>query len=264
MSATDLSLSHIAVYPLKSVQETPLAEARAERDGFFGDRRWLLTTLDGGPVMLSAHPDLTRLRATATDAGLALAADGRPDLVVPFPMDAEPIEVRVKRRPVSAVAAGPEADAWLSELLDVPVRLGYMPDDVSRAAPKAPDARIGFAGDAPYLLVCDASLAALNARLDAPVKRDRFRANLAVAGGAPWQEDGWRTLRIGEAVFEALGPCPRCPNTTVDPATGLKGAEPLRTLKEIRAVDGRAMFGVFMGVREAGRVAVGDPVEILD
>lgn len=264
MPATVLHLSHIAVYPLKSVREAPLAQALAARDGFEGDRRWVLTTPNGGPMMLSAHPALTRVRAAVADGGLVLSAADRPDLAVAPPRGPERIEVRVKRRPIPAAPAGPEADAWLSDLLGVPVRLAYMPDEARRAAPKDPGARIGFAGDAPYLLVNDASLEALNARIDPPVGRDRFRANLAIGGGAPWQEDRWRRLRIGGAVFEALGPCPRCPNTTVDPTSGTRSPEPLRTLMEIRNVGGKAMFGVFLGVREEGPVSVDDPVEILD
>ncbi|MBC8422689.1 MOSC domain-containing protein, partial [bacterium] len=54
------------------------------------------------------------------------------------------------------------------------------------------------------------------------------------------------------------------PSTAADPASGAVGAEPLRTLARVRSRDGKAMFGVFMGVREEGPVRVGDPVEVID
>ena len=38
----------------------------------------------------------------------------------------------------------------------------------------------------------------------------RFRANLVVAGTPPWAEDGWRRVRVGEAVFRAVKGCDRC------------------------------------------------------
>ena len=265
MTARSLTLSFISFYPLKAGHAVTPAAALAARGGFAGDRRWLLTTAGGDSVMLKSHPKMTRLRIDLRDGALGLGAPDLSDLLLlPPGPDAERITVAVKKEEIEAVRAGDAADAWFGELLGEPVRLVYMPDDVVRPSRRDPTAAIGFAGDAPYLLVCEASLDDLNARVDTPVGRDRFRANLSVAGGLPWQEDGWHRLRIGGAVFEILGPCPRCPNTTVDPTSGEVGAEPLRTLARIRSRDGKAMFGVFMGVREEGPVRVGDPVEILD
>ena len=264
MPASALTLSALCVYPLKAARAVSAASLAADPGGFAHDRRWLLTTAAGGPVVLKTHPAITRLRLALADDGLSFSAPDRPDLAVPRPApDAPRFDVAVKGERIEAAGAGAEADAWFGELLGEAVRLAYMPDDVSRPAPKDPSAGIGFAGSAPYLLICDASLDDLNAQLDAPVGRDRFRANLSLAGGRPWQEDAWRRLRIGGAVFEVLGPCPRCPTTTVDPETGAGGAEPLRTLSRIRSRDGKPMFGVFLGVRDAGPVRVGDPVEIL-
>jgi uncharacterized protein len=264
MISADLKLSSIDVYPLKAGRAASLESARAGRGGFAGDRRWLLTTPSGNPVMLKSHPAMTRLRIGIDGDGLVLSADGLPDLVVPAPgPDAERIEATVKRDIVAAAAAGAEADAWFAALLGDRVRLAHMPDDVRRPSKVDPTVNIGFAGDAPYLLVCDASLAELNAKLESPVGQDRFRANLAVGGGFPWQEEGWRALRIGGAVFEIFKSCDRCPNITVDPATGASNAEPLRTLSKVRLVDGKPCFGVFMGAREPGVISVGDAVEVL-
>ncbi|MBU0741342.1 MOSC domain-containing protein [bacterium] len=264
MHADELELSSLSLYPLKAGRAVTPAIAHAARGGFAGDRRWLLTTASGEPVMLKSHPEMTRLRIAQREDGLSLGAPGLPELVVAPPgPSAARFSVTLKRDRIVAAAAGEQADAWFGELLGEPVRLAFMPHDVARPSRADPSADIGFAGDAPYLLVCEASLADLNARLDAPVGLNRFRANLSVAGGRPWQEDGWRALRIGGAVFEALGPCPRCPNTTVDPDTGATGAEPLRTLAGFRSREGKAMFGVFMGVREEGPVQVGDVVTVL-
>lgn len=264
MSTRDFTLSSLSIYPLKAAHAVSPKTITAERDGFAHDRRWLLTTRSGEPVMLKTHVAITRLRLLLGEDGLSLSAPERPDLVVPSPgPDAPRLAVAVKGERIEAAAAGDAADAWFGELLGEAVRLVYMPDDVKRLSKRDPSATIGFAGDAPYLLICDASLAELNTHLEAPVGRDRFRANLAVSGGRPWQEDAWHRLRIGGAVFETLGPCPRCPNTTVDPASGAQGAEPLRTLTRIRSHEGKPMFGLFMGVRETGPVSVGDAVEIL-
>ncbi len=265
MPANDLTLSTIDVYPLKAGRAAPLTTAHAGPGGFAGDRRWLLMTTSGTPVMLKSHPAMTRLRVALNGAGLTLSSDGLPDLdVPPPPSDAERIEATVKGDVIAAAAAGSEADAWFGNLLGDTVRLAYMPDDVKRPSKVDPSVAIGFAGDAPYLLVCDASLTDLNTHLNEPVAQDRFRANLTVTGGVPWQEDDWRVIRIGSAVFEIFDSCNRCPNITVDPASGASNNEPLHTLATVHLIDGKPCFGVFMGVREAGRISVGDPVEILD
>ena len=264
MPSSALTLSSIDVFPLKAGRAAPLTTAHAGRSGFAGDRRWLLRTAGGAPVMLKTHPAMTRLGIALDGDRLVLSADGLSDIVVTPPgSDAERIEAEVKGDIIMAAAAGTDADAWFGELLGTDVRLAYMPDDVIRPSKVDPTVSIGFAGDAPYLLVCDASLADLNIRLDEPVNQDRFRANLSVAGGTPWQEDGWRVLRIGGAIFEIFKPCNRCPNITVDPASGASDDEPLRTLTKFRLIDGKPCYGVFMGAREAGEIRVGDAVEIL-
>ena len=43
-----------------------------------------------------------------------------------------------------------------------------------------------------------------------PLPMDRFRANIVVAGAAPWAEDAWGGLRVGELEFSSVKPCGRC------------------------------------------------------
>ena len=50
----------------------------------------------------------------------------------------------------------------------------------------------------------------LNKRLDTPLRMDRFRANIVMAGGEPWAEDEWAGLRIGGLEFDSVKPCGRC------------------------------------------------------
>ena len=221
MPANDLTLSTIDVYPLKAGRAAPLTTAHAGPGGFAGDRRWLLMTTSGTPVMLKSHPAMTRLRVALNGAGLTLSSDGLPDLdVPPPPSDAERIEATVKGDVIAAAAAGSEADAWFGNLLGDTVRLAYMPDDVKRPSKVDPSVAIGFAGDAPYLLVCDASLTDLNTHLNEPVAQDRFRANLTVTGGVPWQEDDWRVIRIGSAVSKSLTPATAARTSPSTPRPG--------------------------------------------
>jgi uncharacterized protein YcbX len=116
------------------------------------------------------------------------------------------------------------------------------------------------------------SLAALNDEVlaSAPTPRDplpmsRFRPNVVVSGLPAWSEDDWRVVRIGEATFRAVKGCARCVLTTIDPGTGLREKEPVRSLARLRRYDGKTWFGVNLVPDTPGAtIRVGDEVEVLE
>lgn len=92
---------------------------------------------------------------------------------------------------------------------------------------------------------------------------DRFRSNIVVRGGTPYEEDAWSSVRCGEMAFGCAAVCQRCIITTTDQATGRRdGDEPLRTLALYRrAPDGSGvMFGRYLVHSGMGRLRVGDVV----
>jgi uncharacterized protein len=156
--------------------------------------------------------------------------------------------------------------AWLSDALGRRCQLVYMPDDVERAVNPLrgrPGDVVSFADGYPFLLIGQGSLDDLNGRMSAPLPMIRFRPNLVVEGAAAFAEDGWPRVRIGAVTFRNVKPCDRCVMTTVDPETGNKGAEPLRTLATYRAWGGAVWFGVNLIAENTGTLRVGDAVEAL-
>jgi uncharacterized protein YcbX len=127
------------------------------------------------------------------------------------------------------------------------------------------DDEVSFADGAPLLLISQASLQDLNSRLQVPVEMRRFRPNLVVSAAAPYAEDDWRRLAVGEAEFAVAWSCARCIMTTVDPDTGVKdpGGEPLNTLRGYRRVGPGVLFGQNLLPRKFGAVRVGDRVRII-
>jgi uncharacterized protein YcbX len=78
----------------------------------------------------------------------------------------------------------------------------FIPDDIERpVSPRRgrPGDRGGFADGYPLLLTTEASLDALNRRLEEPVPMSRFRPNPVVDGELPFGEDGWSRIRAGGA-----------------------------------------------------------------
>jgi uncharacterized protein YcbX len=167
---------------------------------------------------------------------------------------------------VQAAAVGERADAWLSGFLGLACRLVYFPPDTVRAVDpdyaRASD-QIGFADGFPFLLISQASLDDLNGRLDEAVPMLRFRPNLVVAGCSAYAEDDWRRIRIGEIEFRFAKPCSRCIIPTIDPASGLRGREPLRTLMGYRQRDNKVYFGQNLIHDGVGQLALGMPIEVL-
>ena len=195
-----------------------------------------------------------------------LDAPGMQSLTVPTAGNAPLSRVIIWHDECLAQSCGIKADEWLSEFLGGPHHLVYMPDSTRRPVDpeyRIADARVSFADAFPFLLATTASLEDLNTRLDQPVPMNRFRPNLVIDGSAAFAEDGWREMRIGTMTFSVVKPCARCAVTTVNQATAETAREPLRTLSRFRLIDGKAMFGQNLIHGAPGRVAVGDPVEIV-
>lgn len=175
------------------------------------------------------------------------------------------ISVRVQRDRVEGVLVE-EGTEWFSSFLGQDCRLVYSPPGFQRSVDPeyAPGHRTGFSDGYPLLLTTDESLQDLNRRLSRPSTMLRFRPNLVVAGGSPWEEDAWRVLEIGSARLELVKPCARCSVTTVDPGTGSIGREPLRTLSGFRGWKGKAYFGQNAVVARNGSFRVGADVRIVE
>lgn len=269
-----MRLTSLHIYPVKGCHRIDLDAAEVEPWGLLGDRRWFPVDGDGVLVSQREVPALTQVQPTLVDAGVRLAAPGRPDLTVPA-VAGDYLEVQVWRTRFKASPAGPAADAWLSDLAGQPLRLMWMDDPTRRPINPAyarPGESVSAADGYPLLLTNTASLAVLNdwiaegGSAEGPVPMTRFRPNVVVDGAPAWAEDGWvgRRIRIGEVVFRMPKPCARCVMTTNDQETGEKGREPLRTLGRTRNVDQELLFGLNLIPDNTGTLRVGDPVEILD
>lgn len=266
-----LTVSGLNVYPVKSTAPLAVEAARVTPRGLEHDRRWMLVDEDARFLTGREHPRLTQIRSRLEDGALAIDAPGMPALELPL---AEPEGVRrsvdLWGSPCPAVYAGEGYDAWFSELLGARCHLVRMTAACGR--PVDPDVgrdgdEVSFADGYPLLLIAEASLADLNARLAAPVSMRRFRPNVVVAGGEAFAEDGWRRLRIGSVEFDGVENCSRCVFTTIDPDTGEKhpDLEPLRTLGSYRRrPEGGVYFGQNLIPRSEGTVRVGDPIEVIE
>jgi uncharacterized protein len=212
--------------------------------------------------------ELTRLALVNTsliDAAIRLEAPGLEPLELPLQHEVtERRHIRVWQHDGQAAphAAG---SAWISRYLGSPHELVYMPNDETR--PVNPeraraDDIVSYADGYPFLLISEASLADLNARLESPVPMQRFRPNIVVGGTSAFAEDDFAALTIASIGFRGVKRCDRCSVTTIDIETGQRGKEPLRTLATYRAVEGKVYFGMNLIHDAAGTLRVGDRVQM--
>jgi uncharacterized protein YcbX len=96
----------------------------------------------------------------------------------------------------------------------------------------------------------------------------RFRMNFGIDGLDEHEEDGWlgRRVQLGEAVVVPQGNIGRCAVTTQNPDSGTPDLDTLKALaayrREVESTE-PLPFGVHAAVASAGRVRVGDPVDLL-
>lgn len=271
-----LTLSAINRFPVKSCRGHALERALVEPWGLAGDRRWLVVDDDGVLITAREHPRMLLVTPQfAPDDGLHLTSPDAPPISVARPVDADLVPVRVWKSELVASLAADDAATWFSKVLGVSARLVYL-DDPTRRHPNPrfalPSDYVSFADGYPLLLATTASLNALNDWIadgprahEGPLPMIRFRPNVVVSGSEPWQEDGWRRIRIGNAVFRVVKGCDRCTMTMTDADTAARGKEPIATLARHRRWDGETWFGMNIIPDNPGAtIAVGNDVEVLD
>ena len=263
-----MQLSDLYLYPIKSTAPLAVQDAMVEPRGLRHDRRWMVVDAQGRFLTGRQLPRLTLVRALPGETGLMLEAPGMPPLSVMFPAGSASVPVNVWKSEVAARPMGAEVDEWFSTFLQQSARLVHMDEAVVRPMTDAqaqPGDEVSFADAFPLLLISQAALEALNARLEKPVSMRQFRPNLVVDGVPAHAEDGWQRIRIGEVEFEVAKPCVRCIFTTVDPSRGARAAdgEPLRTLIGYRRSAEGVTFGQNLIPRSYGKIRVGDTVEVL-
>ena len=265
-------LSGLYRYPLKSAAGESLEETGLDALGVTGDRRWMVVDAGTGRFLTQRLlPQMSQLQARwqGTEQ-LLLRAPGMSELRVALPNQrAELRAVTIWRDSLQVPDAGEAAALWLSQLLGRVCRLVQVPAAYARQVDTAyaeVGDKVAFADGFPLLLIGQASLDDLSARVGRPLEVLRFRPNLVVAGSEPYAEDSWKRIRIGALEFRVLKPSVRCIFTTIDPLTGERSAdrEPMTTLKTFREKEGDVLFGQNLAVDGSGWLEVGMQVEILE
>ena len=261
-------VTRLWIHPLKGARATALKSMEFDALGPRWDRRWMVVRPDGGMVTQRDTPGLATVHPRLDSGALTLEADGMDPLALPGDPAGDPVAVTIHGTGAVGHAVSPAADAWLSAVLGRDVRLVFMREEDARATDPAYAAghRVGFADGFPALLVSEKSVEELARRGGRDIPAERFRPNIVVTGAHPHDEDRWRRFTLGDLGFRGVKLCTRCKVTTTDQRTGARDPdrEPLRTLALYRRIESAVYFGVNVVHDGAGRIAVGDRVEVLE
>ncbi len=266
-----LKLSEIYIYPVKSLGGIRLDFANITTRGLENDRRFMLVDENGRFLSQREHPQLAIFQTEIEGKFLKIThKKTKQNLTINLSPPSQPslLSVTIWDDNTTAVESSSEASAWFTKILEIPVRLVYMPEESQRKT----DTQYSLTGEEitsfsdgyPILIIGQSSLDDLNDRLENPVNINRFRPNFVFTNGEPFEEDNWHEFTVGNIRFFGVKPCARCIMTTIDQETGeKKDREPLLTLNKYRKAGNKILFGQNVLISQLGTVSVGEDVTVI-
>lgn len=278
-----MNLSEINIYPIKSLGGISLDKSVVEKRGLQFDRRWMLVDEKNQFLTQRELPKMATIALKLTEKGLSASAENFENLLISYKSnDDEKIDVRVWQSVCEAIVLEKQCSDWFSEVLKTNCHFVYMSDETERAVNplfNKDNDIVSFADGYPFLIIGENSLNNLNEKLDDSIPMNRFRPNFVVRDSAPFAEDNWKKLQIGNTIFRVTKPCARCVVTTIDQTKGvIAGKEPLKTLAGYRlakevfpndfsslGLDGNSvLFGQNLIAESFGEtLKIGDEVKVL-
>jgi hypothetical protein len=252
-------ISQLWVYPIKSCAGIRVKEALLIETGLEFDRAWMVVDEAGHFVTQREIPRMALVQPQFKLSDMVLRAPGMLSLHISLQNVEQAVRVRVWDDEVAAFDMGDTAAQWFSDFLGRKLRLVRFDPDQQRLSSKKwtfeVDAPNQFADGFPVLVLSEASLDGLNARLVAAGKPavgiERFRANVVLSGVDAHDEDRLDTLHIdtadGVVQLKGVKPCPRCPIPNIDPATATVSPDVGDALQAYRSnpvVNGALSFGM--------------------
>ena len=263
---SNLTISQLAIYPVKSMRQILLNEAEIDMGGLKNDRRWMVVDTQGRMITQRQQSRLCLIQPELFEGELCLHANGMSDLKISIPDNSNVLSVSIWSDTCDAYYAGVEAQQWLTKFLGVECCLVYFPGDEVRIVDQSyaqADDQTAFSDGFPVLLLSQSSLDDLNRRMESPVPMARFRPNIVISGCAPYAEDGWQLLKVGDFTLRIVKPCSRCVIPSIDIANAERTGEPTKTLSSYRRHDNKILFGQNAVLDGQGVIATGVHVEIL-
>lgn len=280
------NISHLALYPIKSVGRLELTKARLSQSG--------LETVEGGLkdhdfMVVSAIANeqgifefvqqrqrgmnvMTQIKPHFEGGALSLSWGEKDTIAVPLDFDkGVVIPVKVWDDVCQAIDQGDQVAEWFSDHLAKPVRLvraiGESFKRMARQSYLANDNQMRFQDGYPIHWFPQEDVTELEERAGVELGWERFRPQLVAEGFEPQFVHAIFGLNIAGIPCDQPKPCERCPIPQINQDTGEKTAEPNRTLMKYKVWENQhgdlnPIFGENINPHGEGIVQVGDEVEV--
>lgn len=264
---TDMYVSGLFCYPMKSCGGVEVTDAWVDRRGFLFDRLWMVVDERGVFVTQRQIPTMALIKPQIIGDRLILRApDMAPLLLLLEGEDGPRRNIEVWRSPCLGIDQGNFAARWFTEFLSRTkcgkYRLLRFDEEYQRRTTTG-DAELAFGDGYSFLVASEASLADLNARLNTPIPMDRFRPNIVLGGGGPYVEDRIGLMQIRNVRFAGMTQCARCNIIKTDQETAKLGNEPFDVLRTYRDTEKGPVFGRNFNHLNTGDIHLGDRVTVL-
>lgn len=274
MNAT---ISALYIYPVKSLSGVSLTEATVLPTGLEGDRQWMVVDASGKFVTQRQIPAMATIKTHYENGQLSLSHPQQGSITVTSDASATPTLWQIWKDTVEGFEESPEVSDWLTEVLGEfrggKLRLVRFNNATERQVGtkylENQESSLKLADACPFLITCESSLEDLNQQLPQPMPMDRFRANIILADTHPWHEYNWQSLSSESLQFAMIGPCQRCPMTSVDQQKGVVATpgQPLQTLMASFPVGDKNLpyFGqhAHLPGKETGSLSIGQSLRII-
>ena len=266
---SEICVTGLFVYPIKACAGHSVTSARVTARGLENDRLFMVVDFTGRHLNQKKYPTLALVKPTILDSGeMRVEAPGMDTITFQPKSMGEKSIVFVYGVKCEGVDQGDAIGEFFAKFLEVAgIRLVRMRDGFVRKG--RGDFQSSFADSHPFLLAGESSQLEVSRRVGRDMEMRRYRPNVVVKGASPFEEDGWKRVRIGNGEFEIAKRCTRCKVVTVDPDTGKYDEEnqPTETLREFRRFGqtvcfGQNIFPVGLG-KEGGVLSVGDVLTVL-
>ncbi len=226
-----MNVVEIHRYPVKAMAGESLEAVLVDRRGLQGDR-WYAVVDDEGRFATGKNSRRFRRRDEIFEFRASTTEDG----------------VRVEGRDGSWLAGDPALDEALGGHMGARVRV-------------TPEGDVSHQDGASVSVVGTASLDWCREHLQVDADVRRLRTNLLVATTEPFVEETWAgtVIRVGDVELEVVERTERC--RMIDIAQDSLGTQPgfLKALGRERDL----CLGMYAGVRSAGRIGLGDAVDVV-
>ncbi|MGR3809987.1 MOSC domain-containing protein [Jiulongibacter sp. NS-SX5] len=263
-----MKISQLYIYPVKSLAGISLRYSKVTDRGLEYDRRWLLIDDSGKMLSQRTLPQLIHFKTEiVANKGIAVKLKGDDECLIPFEYQkGEMLKAIVWDDEFEVYEVSQEVSQWFSNKLGKQVKLVHQPDESIRLAdPKYTITNrelVSAADGYPVLIASEASLEALNTKLENRVSMMRFRPNIVIKDSEAFQEDTLKEVSIGTAKLAGVKDCARCIMITNDLERGVLGKEPLRTLSSFRKIGKKVLFGRNFVVHKEGEIEIGEELKM--